>query len=95
MGRCAVCSLPIERGECITYERAVGARHAACADVAPTRRTNVYPMPCELCGVRLSRGQGALTVDERQAPDGTWRRSWRATCVEAQACGARIRATQW
>ncbi|WP_140874860.1 hypothetical protein [Myxococcus xanthus] len=93
-GLCAVCSLPIEPSEVITYERAVGARHMACADVEAARRRNLYAARCELCGVKLRRGEGRLAVVERQASDGTWRRSWRARCVEVHACDARIRATQ-
>ncbi len=89
---CAACSLPIEPGEVITYERTVGARHLACADREAARRRNLYVMPCELCGVRLLRGRGELTVDERLTDDGAWRRRWRARCVDVQACDARIRA---
>lgn len=87
---CAVCSLAIDRGEVITYERATGARHMACADVEATRRRNLYAMPCDLCGLRLLRGHGELTVDERLTDDGAWQRRWRAWCADVQACDARI-----
>jgi hypothetical protein len=87
-----VCSLPIEAGEVITYERAIGPRHIACSERAAARRRNLYAMRCELCGARLQRGQGELTVDERLADGGAWRRSWQARCVDVQSCDARIRA---
>lgn len=86
-----MCSLPIERGEVITYERAIGPRHVACSEQAAARRRNLYAMTCELCGVRLLRGHGELTVDERLTDDGRWRRSWRATCVDSLECNRRIR----
>ena len=63
-GACAACALPIERGEVITYEREIGPKHMACADLDGARRRNLYPMPCDLCGTRLKPGQGALTVVE-------------------------------
>jgi hypothetical protein len=62
---CAVCSLAIEPSEVMTYECAIGPRHMACADLGAAWRHNLYAMPCELCGVRLLRGPGELTVDER------------------------------
>lgn len=89
---CAVCALPIAQGEVIAYERAVGARHMACADLEATRRRNSYGARCDLCGVHLLRGEGRLAVVERQAPDGGWRRSWNARCIVVPACDARIRA---
>jgi hypothetical protein len=84
-GTCAACSLPIEVGEVITYERAVGPRHMACSESDATRRRNLLAMPCELCGVRLQRGQGELTIDECVTDGEAWRRSWQACCVDVQA----------
>jgi hypothetical protein len=54
-GQCAACALVIEQGEVITYERAGGAPHMACAYRPADRRRNLYPAHCELCGVRLMR----------------------------------------
>ena len=93
-GPCAVCSLPIELGEVITYERTVGARHMACAELNANRRRNLYAMPCDLCGVRLLRGHGELTVDEMPTVDAKWRRRWRARCVDVQACIKRSSASR-
>lgn len=89
-GPCAMYLLPIEPGEVITYERPVGARYLACSEREATRRPNLYPMPCDLCGVRLLRGQGQLTVDERLTEIGAWVRSWRATCTDYVECNRRI-----
>ncbi|SEN38113.1 hypothetical protein SAMN05444354_1501 [Stigmatella aurantiaca] len=89
---CAVCSLPIEVGEVITYERAVGPRHMACSERDATRRRNLFAMPCELCGVRLQRGQGELFVAESLSTLGNWKRAWNARCVDVGACSIRIHA---
>lgn len=70
-GLCVACSLPIEQGEVMLYERAFGARHMACTELEANRRRNLYAMPCDLCSARLLRGQGELTVDERLTDDGT------------------------
>lgn len=64
----------------------------ACADLGTARRRNLYPMPCDPCGVRLLRGHGELTVDERLTDVGALARRWRARCVDVQACDARIRS---
>lgn len=75
----------------ITYERAVGALHMACADRPAERRRNEYPVRCELCGLRLLRGQGELFITEWQDGDGHWRRRWLARCADVPTCNARIR----
>lgn len=93
-GACVACALPVERGEVITYEREIGLRHMACADLDGARRRNLYPMPCDLCRTRLKPSQGALTVVESLGPGGLFRHAWRARCVDVAGCGARIRATQ-
>lgn len=89
-GPCAVCSMPVERGEVITYERAVGPRHMACAESEVCRRRNLFAMPCELCGVRLQRGHGELFVAESLSPLGSWERRWQARCVDVGTCTNRM-----
>ena len=87
---CAACGLLIQRGESIHFERATGARHVACSESAADRRYNAHRTACSLCGIELAKGAGHLHLVEHQEQDGSWKREWRATCVDVEGCTVRI-----
>lgn len=91
-GTCAACALPISIGEQISYEREKGARHLACGDVEPERRTNKHSTNCYVCRRRLRAGDGHLIlVSETPQPDGSHRREWAARCIDLDGCAMPLR----
>lgn len=92
-GPCAACGALVLKGERIDYTLGTGPRHLACADRIPELRRNQHAAPCVLCGVRLSRGQGALSVTETCEGEAYTRR-WAVSCVDFMACHERISAAQ-
>lgn len=89
-GACAACGGPIERGEVIEYQLAVGPRHLTCVDRPAALRRNRYRTACGLCGLVLRPGEGLLSVAET-ATQSAYEREWRAVCADTGACDARIR----
>jgi hypothetical protein len=80
-GRCtaAGCGGRIRQGEHCDFSDATGTRHLECRDT-PAERRNDKPGPCARCGRRLGKGEGLLTVEERQV-GGEYRKRYVVTCV--------------
>lgn len=88
---CAVCSQPIPVGEQIDYSAATGARHLACTDREPHRRTNRHAATCKLCRVRLKAGEGRLTLEaDVPGADGGFVKRWAVECLDRSGCSERV-----
>lgn len=88
-GPCAACLTSIVVGERIEYSALLGPRHLACSDKEPALRRNAYAMDCSVCRAKLKKGTGTLTVTDEQQSDGTYRKRYRAQCVDVAGCQER------